>query len=74
MENFKPGSVEHRKKVAEKYGLDEQEVIDLPKKEFHILCVGLEIGEKYGARKVLDYMKEEHDRETKEAADDDKED
>ena len=70
MSGIEPGSIEHRKKVAEKYGFVEQEVIDLPKKEFHTLCVGLNVGEKYGARKILDYMKEEHDKEVKEAADD----
>lgn len=55
---FKPGSIDHRKKVAEKYGFDEQEVIDLRKREFRMLCVGLEIGEKFGARKVIKEMKE----------------
>lgn len=52
-------SVEHRKKVAEKYGLDEQEIIDLPKDKFEILISGLEIGEKYGAKKVIDYIRKE---------------
>lgn len=35
------GSIEHRKKVAEFYGLDTQEVVDLPKREFKTLVIGI---------------------------------
>lgn len=49
--------IEHRKKVAEKYNLDEQEIIDLPREKFEIFVSGLEIGEKYGAKKVIDAIK-----------------
>ena len=48
MNEFKPGSIEHRKKVAEKYHLTEQEVIDMSEEKFMVFCTGLEIGEKYG--------------------------
>lgn len=53
------GSVEHRKKVASKYGLDEQEIIDLPKDKFEIFISGLGIGEKYGAKKIIAYLENE---------------
>lgn len=43
-----PGSIEHRKKVAEKYHLTEQSVLDMPYDKFKSFCTGLEIGEKYG--------------------------
>lgn len=45
---MKPGSIEHRKKVAEKYHMEPQEIIDMPEDKFKIFCTGLEIGEKYG--------------------------
>lgn len=35
------GSVEHRKEVAAFYGLNEQEVVDLPKREFKTLVIGI---------------------------------
>lgn len=52
-------SVEHRKKVAEKYNLDVQEIIDLPREKFEIFVSGLEIGEKYGAEKVITAIRED---------------
>ena len=48
-----PGSIEHRKKVAEKYNINEQEVIDMPAKNFEAFCVGLFTGEKHGANELL---------------------
>lgn len=50
-------SVEHRKKVAEKYNLDVQEIIDIPRDKFKVFCTGLEIGEMYGAKKVIAAIK-----------------
>ena len=35
------GSIEHRKEVAAFYGLNEQEVVDLPKREFKTLVIGI---------------------------------
>ena len=67
--DFKPGSIEHRKKVAAKYGFDEQEIIDMPKREFKNFCIGLEIGEKYGARKVIEEMKSIKEQQEKEEED-----
>lgn len=58
MGNVKPGSVKHREAVAIKYGLDAQEVIDLPKGKFEGLCMGLRIGEEYGAKKVMQKLAE----------------
>lgn len=55
--------IEHRKKVAAKYNLAEQEIIDMPRDKFEIFVSGLEIGEKYGARKIINYLKEERDKE-----------
>lgn len=63
---LKPESIEHRKRVAAKYGFDEQEIIDMPKREFKNFCIGLEVGEKYGARKVIDSLKKEQEKELKE--------
>jgi len=51
-------SVEWRKKTAAKYNLDEQEIIDLPRDKYEILIAGLEIGEKYGAKKMIEHIKE----------------
>ena len=45
-------SIEYRKKVAAKYGIEEQEVIDMPKKEYDAFISGLYIGQKYGAAKL----------------------
>jgi hypothetical protein len=56
MNDFVPGSVEHRKKVADMYHLDEQEVLDLPKREFKNFCAGIKIGEKSGAEKLVENM------------------
>lgn len=50
-------SVEWRKKTAAKYNLAEQEIIDLPRDKYEILIAGLEIGEKYGAKKVIEHVK-----------------
>ena len=55
--------VEHRKKVAAKYNLAEQEIIDLPREKFEIFVSGLEIGEKFGAKKVIHHLKEEFEKE-----------
>lgn len=55
-------SVEHRKKLAKKYNLDEQEVINLPIDKLEMLETGLAIGEKYGARKIISYLKNEMER------------
>lgn len=52
MSEFKPGSIDHRRKVAEKYHLTEQEIIDMPTDKFTIFCTGLSIGEKYGGLKA----------------------
>lgn len=35
------GSVEHRKDIAIYYGFNEQEVLDLPKREFKTLIIGI---------------------------------
>lgn len=48
MSEFKPGSIEHRKKVAEKYRIDAQEVLDMSYPKFEAFCTALKIGEKYG--------------------------
>ena len=45
-------SVEYRKKVAAKYNINEQDVIDLPKPEYDAFIAGLQIGEKYGAARL----------------------
>lgn len=58
MGNVKPGSVKHREAVAIKYGLDVQEVIDLPKGKFEGLCIGLRIGEEYGSKKIIHKLAE----------------
>lgn len=42
------GSIEHRKAIAELYDFNEQEVLDLPKKEFKTLVIGLIKGEIQG--------------------------
>lgn len=42
------GSVYHRKAIAEIYDFDEQEVLDLPKREFKTLIIGLIKGEIQG--------------------------
>ncbi len=49
-------SVEWRKKTAAKYNLAEQEIIDLPRDKYEILIAGLGIGEKYGAKKVIEHI------------------
>lgn len=49
MNNLVPGSIEHRKKVIEKYHIEDgQKIIDMPYDKFEIFCTGLSIGEKYG--------------------------
>ena len=53
MNKLVPGSIDHRKKVAEMYHLDEQEVLDLPKREFKNFCAGIKLGEQDGAKKML---------------------
>lgn len=63
MAAFDPYSINHRKSVAEKYSLTEQEIIDMPRDKFEVFCTGLEIGEKYGARKIINYLKEEAKKE-----------
>ena len=45
-------SIENRKKLAAEIGLDEQEVLDLPKREFHTLWVGFEAGKKKAAAEI----------------------
>ena len=59
----KPGSIEHRKSVAAKYHLLEQDVLDLKKREFEMLCIGLEQGEKYAARKLMRYIEDQEKKE-----------
>lgn len=59
-------SVEWRKKTAAKYNLAEQEIIDLPRDKYEILIAGLEIGEKYGAKKVIEHLKKEMTTESEE--------
>lgn len=54
-------SVEHRKKVAEKYNLEPQEIIDLPRDKFEIFVSGLEIGEKHAAHVLAEYLKKEEE-------------
>ena len=56
-------SVEQRKKLAKKYNLDAQEIIDLPRDKYEIFISGLEIGEKYGASKIIEYLKSEYEKE-----------
>ena len=51
--------VEHRKKVAAKYNLAEQEIIDMPRDKFEVFVSGLEIGEKFGAKKVIEAIKKD---------------
>ncbi len=49
MTEFKPGSIEHRKKVIEKYHIEDgQKILDMPYDKFEIFCTGLAVGEKYG--------------------------
>lgn len=55
--------IEHRKKVAARYNLPEQEIINMPRDKFELFCTGLGIGEKYGARKIINYLKEESEKE-----------
>lgn len=45
-------SIDHRKKLAKDMGLDEQEVLDLPKRELHTLWVGFEAGKKKAAAEI----------------------
>lgn len=42
------GSVSHRKDIAKYYGFNEQEVLDLPKREFKTLIIGIIKGNKEG--------------------------
>lgn len=42
------GSINHRKSIAEFYDFNEQEVLDLPKREFKTLVIGLRKGEIQG--------------------------
>lgn len=56
MSEFVVGSIEHRKLVAKKYGIEEQDVIDLSKDAFDGLCMGLSIGEKCGALSIVNYL------------------
>ena len=67
MSEVKPGSVKHREAVAIKYGLDVQEVIDLPKGKFEGLCMGLRIGEEYGAKKIMQKLAEYQEAENAKA-------
>ena len=46
------GSVEHRKKVAADFCLNEQEVIDMPKREFKTFIMGIEFGKTKAANDV----------------------
>lgn len=52
MEREKLYSVEYRKKIAAKYNIKEQEVIDLSKRELEIFVAGLQYGEMHGAAKL----------------------
>lgn len=45
-------SVENRKKFAKEMGLDEQEVLDLTKKELHTLWVGFQVGKIKAAEEI----------------------
>lgn len=45
-------SVENRKKIAKNMGLDEQEVLDLPKRELHTLWVGFQTGQRKAAEDI----------------------
>lgn len=42
------GTISHRKSIAEFYDFDEQEVLDLPRREFKTLVIGLRKGEIQG--------------------------
>lgn len=57
------GSIEHRIKVAEKYNVNKQQVIDLPIKEFEAFVAGLGIGEKHAGSEILRYFKEQANKE-----------
>ena len=53
MNEFKPGSIEHRKKVIERYHIEDgQKILDMPYPKFEVFCIGLSIGEKYGGMKA----------------------
>ena len=58
MSNVKPGSIKHREAVAIKYGLNVQEVIDLSSVKFEGFCMGLRVGEEYGAKKIMQKLAE----------------
>lgn len=48
LERWDFGSIWHRKDVARYYKLDEQEVLDLPKREFKTLIIGIKRGNNEG--------------------------
>lgn len=75
MEREKLYSVEYRKKIAAKYNINEQEVIDLSKRELEIFVAGLQYGEMHGAAKLAADIRRQmeiNDAANKEASDDSK--
>lgn len=44
--------IENRKKIAEDMGLNEQEVLDLTKKELHSLWVGYQRGKMFASQEI----------------------
>lgn len=51
------GSIEHRKSLANFFVLDTQEVLDLPRREFKTLVIGLINGRVYGKLEASDEIK-----------------
>ena len=66
-------TIEYRKKIAKKYGIPEQEVIDLSKRELEIFVAGLQYGEMHGAAKLAADLRKQmelNDAAKKEGTDD----
>ena len=51
------GSIDHRRELAGFYGLDEQEVLDLPKREFKTLVIGIIKGKLQGKFEATEDIK-----------------
>lgn len=54
------GSIEHRKELAEYFSLDQQEVLDLPKREFKTLIIGMIKGKQFGQYITTETIKSQY--------------
>ena len=60
LERLDFGSIWHRKDVARYYKFDEQEVLDLPKREFKTLIIGIKRGNNEGRFMAMELIKQEY--------------